>query len=50
MTFPAVVVAVCSWHFNHGAGGPGFAFGAIDLPKALAELRKIGDFIRGGDE
>lgn len=40
-------VAVCSWHFNHGAGGPGFTYGAIDLPKALAVLRKIGKYIMG---
>lgn len=35
------------WHFNYGAGGPGFTYGAIDLPKALAALRKIGKFIMG---
>ena len=34
------------WHFNHGAGGAGFTFGAIDLPKALAVLKEIGDYIR----
>eukprot|EP01047_Picozoa_sp_COSAG01_P013550 COSAG01_NODE_639_length_14598_cov_316.689841_10_plen_451_part_00 len=45
---PALCVA-CSWHFNHGAGGAGFTFGAVDLPKALAALREIGDFIKEPD-
>jgi hypothetical protein len=33
------------WHFNNGAGGLGFSLGAIDMPKALAVLKQIGDFI-----
>jgi hypothetical protein len=36
------------WHFSHGAGGRGFEFGAIDMPKAAAVLTEIGAFIRSG--
>jgi hypothetical protein len=44
------MVIGCSWHFDHGAGGPGFTFGAVDMPKALAALKEIGGFIREEEE